>query len=55
MSEYQVMALVSLLGCLLLVSRAMIGSRLAFESKAWMAVVWTLVIVLLAFAIGRFR
>lgn len=48
------MFLVASIGCLILVIAGIGSHRLSFESKAWMAVAWVLIIALLAFGISRF-
>lgn len=49
-----IVALVALLGYLFLAMRGLKARNLPFETTAWMAVAWIVIIVVLTFAIWRF-
>lgn len=48
-----VVSLISVVASLFLAVRALNSDGLSFESKAWMAVAWALIIAVLSFVIGR--
>ncbi len=49
-----IVSLISLTACLVLALRNLRADGLAFETRAWMAVTWLLIIAVVAFVAGQF-
>lgn len=54
MNGATIASLIGVVAALFLAVGALRSHGLSFENKAWMAVVWVIIIAALAFAIGRF-
>lgn len=53
MDTATVVSLIALTASLFLVTRGLRADGLSFESKAWMAAAWLLIISVLSFVLGR--